>query len=153
MKVKLSSLILPTAVLCVLVFVFGVHAQQRSTHATPNAGVWSVNGKDAEGAGWRARLWITRRVTSANLVTVKGFFDWVSSDSKTSGREYVKGTFHRDSGRLNMQGYAVRSRRGEIMKTSYRAIVNRSGRLITRGRWSGKEVVKGNWTARWLRAR
>lgn len=153
MKMKLNGLILPTALLCVLVFVFGVHAQQRSTHLAPKAGVWRVNGKDAEGSGWRAKFTLAKRKTSANLVAVKGFFDWVSYDSKTSGREFVKGTFHRDSGRLNMQGYAVRSRRGEIMKTGYRAIVSRSGRLITRGKWFGKDVVKGNWTARWLRAR
>ncbi len=151
---KHDALILPMALLCVLVFGFSVQAQRRAARPDPKAGVWRVVGKDAEGLGWRGSIRITTpQRSSGNLVGVRGYFDWFSFDRKTSGREFVAGTFHRDSGSVALRGYAIRNRKGEMSKTSYRAFVSRSGRSIERGRWFGKDVVKGNWTAKWLSAK
>ena len=102
---------------------------------------------------WNARLRIIKRSMGGQRVQLKGYFDWNSADKKVSGREFVRGRSDRRTGRVEFHGYAVRQKRGEIMKTNYVGHLTRSGRSILRGRWSGNEVVGGKWNARWLGTR
>lgn len=126
-------------------------AQTRSAFVAPRLGVWKVTGKDAENTGWSGRLHITRRQPSGRMLNIRGWFRWVSSDGETAGREYVSGRFDRSNGRLTLRGNEVKNERGEIMKTQYVAFVSKKGRMISRGRWFGEEVVEGSWRAGWLR--
>lgn len=128
-----------------------IKAQSGPSFAAPRAGVWRVAGKDADGVIWGDSLRITKRQLAGNIVRLSGYFVWRSADKTTEGREYVRGSFERGSGRLTLAGYALKNRRGEIAKTRYIAYVSRQGRLISRGRWYGKEVVKGTWKANWLK--
>ncbi len=128
-----------------------IKAQSGSSFTAPRAGFWRVTGKDADGVIWGERFRITKRQLAGNIVKLSGYFDWRSADKTTEGREYVRGSFERSSGRLTLAGYAVKNRRGEIAKTRYVAYVSRQGRLISRGRWSGKDVVTGTWKANWLK--
>jgi len=147
---KLLSAIFPALALCALLFCTEVPAQSASRHIAPLAGVWSVKGKDADGIVWNAKLRISKRQAVGRKVALGGHFDWISADRKTSGREFIRGTFEIASGKMTLRGYAVRIRRGEIMKTRYAAYGYGRGRKI-KGTWSGKDVVKGTWTARWSR--
>lgn len=137
------------AALCIL--PHSVTAQPAWT--PPRAGVWKVSGRDDDGVRWRAGFTITKRVRVGRNYEIRGVFRWSSKDVEDSGREYVNGTFYPASGKLSLRGYAVKSERGEIMKTIYSGRVSDLGKLISKGRWFGKDVVNGTWRAEWQKSK
>lgn len=146
---KRYLLIFPMIAMLAVVLNASAAAQERLNWVAPKIGVWKMNGKDAEKMAWSGSLTLTSRHAAGSRVSFRGYFRWLSSDAETAGREYVRGQFDRTSGRLTLRGYALRNERGTLALTSYLAFVSRKGHLISRGRWFGKDVVKGNWSAVW----
>ena len=146
-----------------LLFVFGalfllidilplsVQAQTKALWVSPRAGVWNVVAKDDENTNWTARLKIAKRSIRNRIVHYSGHFSWISDDKETSGREYFTGSFNRATGKLRLKAYAVKNYHGELAIGNYIASVNRKGRNIYRGTWTGNDNVPGKWSAVWLR--
>lgn len=128
-------------------------AAQRKAWVAPKAGVWKVKATDEENTRWTATLRISKRGIGSRTIRYRGYFDWLSDDKEISGREYFTGTFTRSSGKLRLKAYAVKNVRGELGIGNYVASVNRKGRNINRGTWSGVDNVPGKWTAAWIKFR
>jgi hypothetical protein len=128
-------------------------AQSKSVRVSPKIGVWQLTGKDEEETGWTAQIRFTGKTNSKSVVRYKGYFVWRSSDNETLGREYFTGVFNKRTGRLILKGYSVKNVRGELGIGNYTGFVSRKGQRISRGSWGGEDVVKGNWSARWLKFR
>jgi hypothetical protein len=149
----LKRLLITLAVLTALYMVPSKAAAQSSAWTAPKAGVWKVTGRDDDGTRWTGSFTVTRRQRVGSHFEIHGYFRWRSLDGETAGRESVKGTFYPANGKLSLRGYAVKSERGEIMRTTYASRVSNRGRSITKGRWYGKDVVKGTWRADWQKSK
>ncbi|HQU84003.1 MAG TPA: hypothetical protein PKY59_12785 [Pyrinomonadaceae bacterium] len=130
-----------------------VSAQKKTVWVAPKVGVWKVYGKDVENIVWNGRMHLTKRTKDKAGIHYKGYFSWVSEDEETSGREFFTGLFSPKTGRLYLKASSVKNERGELGVGNYIAAVNQKGRKISRGRWSGKNVVKGIWSAEWIKFR
>lgn len=128
-------------------------AQSKSLWVSPKTGVWQLVGKDEENTVWRARLIFTKKTYSKSNVRYKGYFIWSSSNGETIGREYFNGSFDKRTGRLKLKSYAVKSVSGALGIGDYVGFVSQKGRRISRGSWDGNNVVKGTWSANWLKFR
>jgi hypothetical protein len=140
-------LILPTTVLLAFVLTASVPAQERPKWVAPRSGVWTVTGVDEGNTSWSGSLKIARQRPSGRGVGLRGFFDWQTSDAEAAGREYVRGSFDRMTGRIFLRGYKLNNERGELALGTYVAFVNRKGRRMNRGRWCGTDVIEGTWSA------
>lgn len=126
-----------------------VSAQAKRLWTSPKAGIWRVKATDEEKEVWRGRLTLARKSNGK----YRGYFYWISSDKTTSGREYFNGSFDRKTGKLRLKAYAVKNIKGELGIGNYLASVNKRGRNIPNGKWSGDESIPGIWSAVWLKAR
>ncbi len=142
------TLFLATVLVAAFAIAGPVAAQERVKWVAPQSGTWEVIGVDEENVVWTgSSLRLARQTTSGNNVTVRGYFDWRSSDGEFMGREYVRGTFDRTNGRMLLRGYRIRNERGELALGRYVGFLGGKGRRIMRGRWGGNDVVKGEWSA------
>ena len=128
-------------------------AQNKSVWVAPKIGIWQLIGKDEENTEWTAQLRFTRKTTSKSITKYKGFFIWRSSNGEIVGREYFTGSFDKRTGKLRLKSYAVKNVSGSLAVGTYVGFVSRKGRRITRGSWDGNDVVKGTWSAEWLKFR
>ncbi len=128
-------------------------AQNKSAWVSPKVGIWQLVGKDEENTAWKARLIFTKKTYSKSIVRYKGYFIWSSSTGKTIGREYFNGSFDKRTGRLKLKSYSVKSVGGALAVGDYVGFVSQKGQRISRGSWDGNNVVKGNWSAKWLKFR
>lgn len=129
--------------------IVAVNAQSKKLWTYPKTGVWRVTAKDEENKIWNGRLTLNRKAGGK----YRGYFYWIDAEKATSGREYFNGRFDRSTGKLRLRGYAVKNVKGELGTGNYRATVNRQGRNIYRGSWSGQNSIPGKWAAVWLRAK
>ena len=130
-------------------------AAQTKTHwVSPKAGVWQMTGKDEENINWKGQIVFTKK-TYSNRSTVKytGYIDWNSPDEDSSGRENFTGLFDRRTGKLVLKGTSLKNVSGDLALGVYTGFVNGKGRRIRRGSWDGVDVVKGKWSAKWLKSR
>lgn len=143
-------------VLPILVLIFGLSpatglSQTAQVWVPPKAGTWKVSATDEENTNWTADMRIEKRGVRNKLTRYRGYFSWLSEDGETAGREYFNGTFDRKRGKLLLKAYRVKSKKGELGLGNYRAFVNRKGRNISSGVWSGAETVPGTWSATWVK--
>jgi len=142
--------VLAATLLLVLAGSFtAVSAQAKRLWTSPKAGIWRVKATDEEKEVWRGQMTLARKSNGR----YRGYFYWISSDKSTSGREYFNGSFDRRTGKLRLRAYAVKNIRGELGIGNYLASVNKLGRNIPYGKWSGGESIPGIWSAVWLKAR
>lgn len=128
-------------------------AQTKSVWVAPRVGIWQLTGTDEENTGWTAQIRFSGKTISGSTVRYKGYFVWRNSDGTTTGREYFTGVFNKRTGRLRLKGTSVKNVSGDLGIGTYTGFVSRKGRRISRGSWGGEDVVKGNWSARWLKFR
>jgi hypothetical protein len=129
-------------------------AQNKSRWVSPKAGVWQLTGKDEENINWKGRIMFTKKTYSdKSIVRYRGYIVWSSPDDESSGREYFTGTFDRRTGKLVLKGTSLKIESGDLALGIYTGFVNGKGRRISRGSWDGVDVVKGKWSANWLKSR
>lgn len=128
-------------------------AQSGTGWTAPKLGVWRVTGKDEEGLKWTGSMRLSSRRSAGNTARYRGYFDWLSSDRKNSGREFFNAVFDRRSGSFRVNGYRVTRVKGDIAEGRYRGRAAGNGRRIVRGTWGGVDIIKGKWTAVWSRVR
>ncbi|CAN5630127.1 hypothetical protein BH20ACI4_BH20ACI4_34680 [soil metagenome] len=129
-------------------------AQNKSVWVSPRTGVWQLTGKDDENINWTGQIIFTGKTYSKNsIVRYKGYIVWSSPDDESSGREYFTGTFDRRTGKLVLKGTSLKIESGDLALGIYTGFVNQKGRQISRGSWDGVDVVKGKWSAKWLKLR
>lgn len=129
-------------------------AQNKSVWVSPKAGVWQLTGKDEENINWKGQIVFTKKTYSnKSIVKYKGYIDWKSPDDESSGQEYFTGSFDRRTGKLVLKGTSLKNVSGDLALGIYTGFVNRKGRQIRRGSWDGVDVVKGKWSAKWLKFR
>lgn len=138
------------------VFVYGcrgetVAAQRSKIRVSPRIGIWKLTGKDTENTAWQGQIRFTQKNVLEKSVKYKGYFNWLSSDRKTSGREDFTGSFNKQTGILRLRSLGVKNNKGELAPGNYKAFITDKGKRISRGRWSGDNIVSGSWSARWLR--
>lgn len=141
------------AVMAMCLLPQSTFGQSGNPWTAPRIGVWKVTGRDDEGVRWQARFNITGHRRKGSNFEIRGVFRWRSNDVEDAGREYVKGTFSPATGKLSLRGYAVKSERGAIMRTTYAARVSNHGTRISKGRWYGKDVVPGIWRGQWQKSK
>ena len=128
-------------------------AQAGTGWAPPKLGVWRVTGKDEEGLKWSGSMRLNSRRSAGNTSRYRGYFDWLSSDRKNSGREFFNAVFDRRSGSFRINGYRVTRAKGDIAAGRYHGRAVGNGRRIVRGTWGGVDIINGKWTAVWSRVR
>ena len=129
-------------------------AQTKSRWVSPKAGVWQMTGKDEENINWKGQIVFTKKTYSnRSIVKYAGYIDWNSPDDETSGQEYFTGSFDRRTGKLVLKGTSLKNVSGDLALGVYTGFVNGKGRQIRRGSWDGVDVVKGKWSAKWLKSR
>jgi PKD repeat protein len=129
-------------------------AQTKSHWVSPKAGVWQLSGKDEENINWTGQIVFTKKTYSnKSIVKYKGYIDWSSPDDESSGQEYFTGSFDRRTGKLVLKGTSLKIVSGDLALGVYTGFVNRKGRQIRRGSWDGVDIVKGKWSAKWLKSR
>ena len=149
-----KRLLIAIAVLMALSFLPQTFlAQARSAWTAPKLGVWKISGKDEEGLGWAGSIRFDSRTRVGSVDKLRGHFTWRSSDGKDSGREYFGGSFNRITSRIVIVGTRLSRVKGELALGRYYAFVRNKGRRLSNGTWGGKDVVKGKWTAVWVRSR
>lgn len=124
-------------------------AQSGKGWTAPKLGVWRVTGKDEEGLRWAGSMRLNSRRTVTGGVRYRGYFDWRSSDRKSSGREFFNAVFNRRNGSLRIAGYRVTRAKGDIAAGRYLGHLTGRGRRVVRGTWGGVDVIKGKWSAVW----
>lgn len=128
-------------------------AQNKSRWVSPKAGVWQLSGKDEENINWTGQIIFTKKTYfNKSIVRYKGYIVWSSPDIESSGREYFTASFDKHTGKLVLKGNSLKIVKGDLALGVYTGFVNRKGRQIRRGSWDGVDVVKGKWSAKWLKA-
>jgi hypothetical protein len=127
-------------------------AQARSAWTAPRLGVWKITGSDDGGLKWAGSIKFDSRKHVGSLNKYRGHFTWRSSDGKDSGIEYFSGSFNRKSGRVVLVGTRLSRVKGDLALGRYYAFVRNKGRRLSNGTWGGTEVVKGKWSAVWMRS-
>ena len=150
---KKLLIVLLVLVLLISVSPLSATSQTKQAWVAPKAGIWTVLGSDEENTKWTGTMRIVKRGVRNKLVRYRGYFAWRSENGETTGREYFNGSFDRWSGRLLLTAYRAKSEKGELGVGNYKAFVNRKGRNIIRGVWSGADTVPGTWAASWERFR
>jgi len=145
-------------VIAALVFLFAISplaakSQSKRPWIAPKSGVWRVSAKDEENIRWSGSMHIAIRPNHDGTTGYRGYFYWISDDKETSGREYFRGSFNKSTGKLRLKAYAVKNIKGELGIGNYLASVNRKGKNIFRGSWSGAENVPGKWSAVWSKGK
>ncbi len=128
-------------------------AQSRSIWTAPRLGIWKVTGSDEEGVKWAGSIKFDSRKHVGSLDKYRGHFTWRSLDGENGGREYFGGSFNRKTSRFAIVGTRVTQAKGNIGTGTYWSFVRNSGRRLANGTWGGKDVVKGKWSAVWVRSR
>ncbi len=144
------------AVLVLMVLSYlprALSAQSRLTWTAPKLGVWKVTGSDEEEVNWSGSIKFETRKRVGSLDKYRGHFNWRSLDGKDSGREYFTGSFNGKTGRFTIVGIRVTRAKGNIGTGRYWSHVRNKGRRLANGTWGGKDVVKGTWSAVWIRSR
>lgn len=141
--------------LVALFFIFApksLAGQTKSHWVSPKAGVWQLTGKDEENTNWKGRIVFTRKTHSnKSIVKYKGYIVWSSPDDDSAGREYFSGNFDHRTGKLVLRGSSLKITGGDLALGVYTGFVNGKGRQIGRGSWDGTDVVRGKWSAKWLK--
>ena len=150
---KKLLIVLPVLVFLISLSPLTATSQTKQVWVAPKAGIWTVTGSDEENTKWTGTMRIAKRDVRNKLVRYRGYFTWKSDDGETTGREYFNGTFDRTSGRMRLKAYRAKSEKGELGVGNYTAFVNRKGRNISRGVWSGANTVPGTWSASWAKFR
>ena len=149
-----KSLFIALAVFVMFGLLPNAASAQAGTGSTPpKLGVWRVTGKDEEGLKWSGSMRLNSRRSAGNTSRYRGYFDWLSSDRKNSGREFFNAVFDRRSGSFRINGYRVTRAKGDIAAGRYRGRAAGNGRRIVRGTWGGVDIINGKWTAVWSRVR
>lgn len=102
-------------------------------------GNWRVEGRGNNGMNWIATLSLTRK-SAGNY---SGYFDWKDSAGKYSGKENITGTLDSGFNTLTLSGGNVT---GNVKAAVYTIKVNREGRALENGIWSGSDGG-GKWSA------
>ena len=129
-------------------------AQNKSLWVSPQTGVWQLTGKDEENINWTGQIIFTNKThLKKSRVRYRGYIIWSSPDDDSAGRENFTGIFDRRTGKLVLKGTSLKIDSGDLAMGVYTGFVNRKGRQIRRGSWDGVNIVKGKWSAEWLKFR
>lgn len=130
-----------------------ISAQSRSAWTAPKLGLWKVTGSDEADVSWTGTIKLDTRKRVGSVDKYRGHFTWRSVDGKDSGREYFHGSFNRKTSRFVIVGARVTHAKGDIGTGTYWSVVRNKGRQLSNGKWGGKDVIKGTWSADWIRSR
>lgn len=137
----LRAILTAAAALCLL---GGCANERGSRMAGPRTGTWELTGRDRD--AWKAEMVFTKREGTQ----LEGYLNWRRVGGVASGHELFRGNVDHATGRVTLKGGELRLRRGDIASgATYEATVAGSGTELLNGRWFGKNVEPGTWSAVW----
>ncbi|MFM9905635.1 MAG: hypothetical protein ACKVQJ_13815 [Pyrinomonadaceae bacterium] len=128
------------------------HTLSAQARSAPKLGLWKITGSDDEGVKWGGSIKLDSRKHVGSLYKYRGHFIWRSSDGQDSGIEYFTGSFNNKNDRVVLVGTRLSRVKGDLALGRYYAFVKNKGRRLSNGTWGGTDVVKGKWSAVWIRS-
>jgi len=110
---------------------------KNQTFVFPRVGTWKLTGKDSK--NWTANMVIEEIDTEK----FSGYFDW-SGGNYSSGREYFRGEYDPETGKVTMQGYRLENNSGSKGLSNYEAYITKNNNDFKSGKWDGG----GKWKAK-----